>query len=159
MARVDLDWLRQLRFRWEAVNNAWNQWVLGYNPDRQREVLSKLGLEKIDWRGMTALLASFCGAALLVMTWWLLARRPRLDPAQRAWLAFCRRVARLGLTRQAWEGPADYARRIAAERPAIGEIAGIAADAYIQARYGTRTDMLAQLRAATKKLPRKWSIV
>jgi hypothetical protein len=42
--RLDADWLRQLRNRWEAANNTWNQWVLGYNPQRQREVLSRLGL-------------------------------------------------------------------------------------------------------------------
>jgi transglutaminase-like putative cysteine protease len=41
--RIDADWLRDLRNRWEAANNTWNQWVLGYNPQRQREVLSRLG--------------------------------------------------------------------------------------------------------------------
>jgi transglutaminase-like putative cysteine protease len=36
LMRVDLAWLRDIRFRWEAVANTWNQWVLGYNPERQR---------------------------------------------------------------------------------------------------------------------------
>jgi transglutaminase-like putative cysteine protease len=43
IVRADLSWLRQMRFRWEAVTNTWNQWVLGYDPQRQREVLSRLG--------------------------------------------------------------------------------------------------------------------
>ena len=34
------DWLRALRNRWEAANNRWNQLVLGYNPQRQSELLS-----------------------------------------------------------------------------------------------------------------------
>ena len=36
------------------MNNRWNQWVLGYNPERQREILTRLGFGDIDWRGMTA---------------------------------------------------------------------------------------------------------
>ncbi|OPZ15711.1 MAG: Protein-glutamine gamma-glutamyltransferase [candidate division BRC1 bacterium ADurb.BinA364] len=43
------DWLRTLQFRWEAINNARNQYVLGYNPQRQREFLSRLGLSDPDW--------------------------------------------------------------------------------------------------------------
>ena len=51
------DWVRTLLFRWEAVNNAWNQYVLGYNPQRQRELLSRLGLPDADWRKLAAALA------------------------------------------------------------------------------------------------------
>ena len=43
LARSDLVWLRELRYRLDAVTNGWNQWVLGYNPQRQREALSRLG--------------------------------------------------------------------------------------------------------------------
>mgnify|MGYP000550092110 CR=1 FL=1 len=28
---------------WDAANNGWNQWVLGYNPQRQRDLLASLG--------------------------------------------------------------------------------------------------------------------
>ena len=36
-ARTTLAWLRALRYNWDALANKWNQWVLGYNPERQRE--------------------------------------------------------------------------------------------------------------------------
>ncbi|MBI2308456.1 MAG: DUF3488 domain-containing transglutaminase family protein [Rhodocyclales bacterium] len=157
MARLKLDWLRQLSYRWDAVNNTWNQWVLGYNPERQREVLSRLGLEDIDWRGMTALLAVLCAAALLGITLWTLSQRPRLDPVQRAWSRFCARAARLGVRRHPWEGPLDYANRIAALRPELGEIAATAATAYAEARYGGQgNNAVERLRAATRKLPYQW---
>ncbi|MFC5302685.1 transglutaminase TgpA family protein [Azospira restricta] len=157
MARLDIGWLRQLRYRWDAINNAWNQWVLGYNPERQREMLSRLGLDDIDWRGMTALLAVLCAAALLVVTLWTLAQRPRLDPAQRAWLRFCARLARLGVPRHAWEGPLDYAARVAAARPEFGKAARSAAAAYAATRYGGEDDdAVGRLRAATRKLPYRW---
>lgn len=38
------DVLRALRFQWEALENGWNQWVLSYTPERQRELLRRFGL-------------------------------------------------------------------------------------------------------------------
>src|SRR5205814_4441612 len=46
-----LDWVRHLRFNLEAVQNTWYQWVLSYSPERQREILHKLGLVP-DWRAL-----------------------------------------------------------------------------------------------------------
>lgn len=147
MARVDLDWLRQLRFRWEAVNNRWNQWVLGYNPERQREILTRLGFGDIDWRGMTALLSTLCGIALLGITAWTLWQRPRQDPAQRVWLGFCAHLAKRGAPLRApWEGPRDYAQRVALAAPALGKITSRAADAYIDARYASGDAAIKGLR-------------
>ena len=56
LIRLRSDWLRTLVFRWEAVNNVWNQYVLGYNPQRQRELLSRLGLPETDWRSLATVL-------------------------------------------------------------------------------------------------------
>lgn len=156
MTRLDLRWLR---FRWEAINNAWNQWVLGYNPDRQREFLSRLGLKGIDWRGMTALLAALCALLLAGVGLSALRRRPRREPLQRAWLALCARLARLSVRREDWEGPLDYAARVAAAHPELAETVQAAAAAYAEARYGGRPgDAVDRLREARRKLPRKWSI-
>lgn len=152
LARIDLDWLRQFRYRWEAINNRWNQWVLGYNPDRQRELLRDLGLGEIDWRGMTALLATLSGVLLLAITIWALWRRPPQDAALRLWLAFCARLARSGLPRHSWEGPQDYAARVARERPALADAVRAAADAYVAARYAAPQPRALEQLAATLKL-------
>lgn len=137
LLRDGLGWLKDLRFRWWAVNNAWNQWVLGYNLERQRDFLQKLGMAAPDWQKMTATLAILSGLVLLALTGWLLWRRPPVDPALRLWLAFCRRLARRGWPRHEWEGPHDYARRLAVALPAkAAEIDRIAA-LYAGLRYGT----------------------
>jgi hypothetical protein len=107
--------MRQLRNRWEAANNTWNQWVLGYNPQRQREVLSRLGLADPDWRSMSASLAMLCGLALLVVTAVDAAGRRRADPV-RAWQAYCAQLGRRGVRRAEWEGPLDFAQRVAARK-------------------------------------------
>ncbi|MDC8757545.1 DUF3488 and transglutaminase-like domain-containing protein [Janthinobacterium fluminis] len=101
--------LAALRFNWHAVNNAWNQWVLDYNPERQRGVLDALAALAGDWR---ALLAGGAGAALL----WLaraLRRRRAADPLDALYAAFCRLQARRGCARLPHEGPHGYAQRLA----------------------------------------------
>ncbi len=152
--RLDTDWLRQLRNRWEAANNSWNQWVLGYNPQRQRELLSRIGLRDPDWQSMTASLAILCGLALLIVTLWTLPRRRRVDPVQRAWQRYCAQLARRGVCRAAWEGPLAFAQRVARERPELAALTSEAADCYAQLRYGRSGDEpLRRLQQCMRRLP------
>lgn len=147
--RPTLPWLRELRFRWEAVGNSWNQWVLGYNPQRQKELLRRLGMRSPDWYAMTLAMSVICGVLMLGLTAWALSQRTRVDPVQRTWLALSRRLARIGLQRLAWEGPADYAQRVGAARPALREAMNDAARLYASLRYGQRSadrNALRQLR-------------
>jgi transglutaminase-like putative cysteine protease len=136
MLRTDLAWLRSLRHRWDAVNNAWNQWVLGYTPERQRDLLSGLGLGSLDWQRLTGLLAAVCGLLLTALILWALGgRRPR-DPVERCWIDFCRRLARAGLPRLPWEGPLAYAERAAAAFPRHADTLRGIAQSYALQRYG-----------------------
>jgi hypothetical protein len=154
MIRIDADWLRDLRNRWEAANNTWNQWVLGYNPQRQREVLSKLGLGEPDWRNMTAALTTLCGIALLIVTLWTLHQRTTTSPAQRAWRGFCNRLRRLGIPRADWEGPLDFAWRVAQERPELGTLTREAAGHFADLHYGAgRPEQLQYLKECIRRIP------
>jgi transglutaminase-like putative cysteine protease len=154
VVRIDADWLRQLRNRWEAANNSWNQWVLGYNPQRQREVLSRLGLADADWQKMTATLAVLCGTALLIVTLWTLPARRAVDPVQRAWQGYCKELARRGMARAEWEGPLAFAQRVARERPDLAELTSEAAACYAELRYGCQGDArLGQLQQCLHRLP------
>lgn len=145
LMRADLPWLRELRYRWDAIANQWNQWVIGYDPPRQRDLLARFGLDAADWRQMAALLGLAGGGVLLALAWGLLRPRRRVDAAQVLWLQVTARLARRGLPRRPWEGPQDYARRIAALRPDLAaEITAISA-LYGDVRYGN-VDALATLR-------------
>ena len=151
--RIETDWLRDLRNRWEAANNTWNQWVLGYNPERQREVLSRLGLGDPDWRTMTAILAVLCSIALLAVTTWTLFQRSTATPARRAWDAFCKRLERLGLRRETWEGPLAFAARVAATQPELGALTKEAASLFADLHYGSSTPgQLNKLKECTRRL-------
>jgi transglutaminase-like putative cysteine protease len=141
LIRTDQGWLRDLRFNWEALTNQWNQWVLGYNVDRQREMLSFFGVRSPDW-GTLALLLLWSVAGVLGLTaLWLFGRVRRRDRVQQAWLSFCAKLARAGLARQPGEGPLAYGQRTGEALPqrarAIADITGLYADL----RYGrTRSE-------------------
>lgn len=147
LAGQGLDWLRELRYRWWAINNGWNQWVLGFNPERQLELLARLGMDAPDWRKMTMWLAGLTGLVLLALAASLLWRRPKPDPAHQQWLRATRKLEKRGLPRQAWEGPQDYAHRVAQELPAVANDIHAIAALYAGLRYGTSSDhALAALR-------------
>jgi transglutaminase-like putative cysteine protease len=136
----NLDFLRTLRFNLEALNNYWNQWILGYDPDRQRDMLTRLGMRTPDWKQMTTWLFWMVAAALAVVAFTMLRRGPATDPAQAEWQRFCRKLARRGLSRRPAEGPLQYAQRVAGALPgSAGDVASIR-DLYLDLRYGPAPD-------------------
>jgi transglutaminase-like putative cysteine protease len=136
LTRPELEWLRQARYRWEAVNNAWNQWVLGYDAQKQQGLLQKLGITAPDWKTLVSLMAGLVGVLLLTMSFWVMAQRIARDPLTDLWRRFDRKLTRHGLGRQPWEGPAHYRHRLQAELPdQEEEIRGICT-LYEALRYG-----------------------
>jgi transglutaminase-like putative cysteine protease len=107
-------WLSKLRFGMSALNNAWNQWVLDFNPQRQRSLLHELDAAFGNWRSLLggALLALLCLLAYKAASG-MRARRRR-DPLDALYQAFCRHQASRGGIRALDEGPRRYAERLAA---------------------------------------------
>jgi len=122
---------------WEAVDHAWTEWVLGYGPEKQQELLERLGLLRWGWRGVITVLFSGIALVVLIVAIWLLWQRPRPpDPLLRQWLRFCAKLARRGLPRAPGEGPRDYAARVASARPDLGPTVMEIAERYQLLRYG-----------------------
>jgi transglutaminase-like putative cysteine protease len=134
--RPGLEWLRDLRHQWEAAAHKWNVWVLGYNTERQREFMSLFGIRDADWRWLTATLFTALGLMTAALLLWSLRRLARPDPVQRAWRAFCAKLASRGLERSPHEGPRDYAERAARALPAARRAILRIAALYIGLRYG-----------------------
>ncbi|AMO35646.1 transglutaminase TgpA family protein [Thauera humireducens] len=141
MMHPRMEWLRGLRLRWEAVSNAWNQRVLGYNPQRQKELLARLGLDQ----GSSWMLGgAIAGAGALLfglLLWWATRKRRPADPLERVWMRFCTTLARHGIARQAWEGPHQFGTRIASEASmpsATREAIRAVCEDYARLRYGPK---------------------
>ena len=148
------DWLRGLRDRWEAVNNAWNQYLIGYDPERQRQLLSQLGFPDANWRDLGTLLAAVCLTLLSLLTGWALYHRPRLDPAQKLWQKALRHLARRQVNCPPWETPLALCARVSDQRPELAMPFRRVTEAYLRARYGAAPNDLNALRAAVAQLKR-----
>ncbi|MBU1424138.1 MAG: DUF3488 and transglutaminase-like domain-containing protein [Gammaproteobacteria bacterium] len=152
LARTQSPFLLKLRFNLDALTNEWNQWVLGYDTERQFAFLTRMGMEDITWQklalNMLAGVALLTGIFTLIMLRRLVVRRT--DAVQAAWLKACRKLEKAGLPRAPHEGAMDYAERIAAARPDLAEDIYDIAARYASLRYGgeAEKDGLAALKNA-----------
>lgn len=136
LMRSQLEWLRALRYRWEALAYKWNTLVLGYDPQHQRELMSLVGMRDADWRQLTATLFTILGVLTALLLAWSLRQAARQDPVQKAWHTFCRKLRAKGIERSPSEGPRDYSERAARDLPqARGRIRRIG-ELYLALRYG-----------------------
>jgi len=146
------DWLRDARHRWEALNNAWNQQILGYDTNRQRELLSRFGFNA-DWRTLATALGLACALILLIVTAWALRRRVHPPPAIRLWHRAQRRI---GLHCAPGETPLAFASRVRAMDPALAACFDPVVRQFLLARYAPEDKTcLAALAAAVNRLPRR----
>jgi transglutaminase-like putative cysteine protease len=128
--------LRMLTRGLDAIDNRWNEWILGYGGEQQGQFLDRLGLGDLSPTtiGLT-LVGSLIGLLLLVAGWMFWRQAPQ-DPVVAAYGRYCARLARRGLERGAAEGPWDYYRRVAEARPASAGQARLITALYSALRYG-----------------------
>jgi hypothetical protein len=154
--RADFALLKQMRMTLDAVTNSWNQWVLGYTPDRQRRLLSGAGMGAPSWGDLVMLMIAVTAIVVAVIAALTLYRlhRPASDPVQRLYSAFIRKLARRGLRRAPSEGPLDFSQRIARDEPTLADAAERITHIYLAMRYGTEPiERLPELRAMVRAFP------
>jgi len=139
------------RLYWDLANLAWYRWVTDFGPERQRGVLAVLGLERISMRALFLLMLAAVLSVALLYGLWLAHGRQRVDPVQRAYARFCRRLARAGVVRKPAEGPLALAARAIEVLPTMKPQIEKIIYCYIDARYSARGAMaLRPLRLAVR---------
>ena len=112
------------------------KWVINYDPDRQMKLLKGAGMKNGNWVDLLLSAASGVGAmgAFYLLVGWIRQRRQR-DPVAISWQRFCKRLEKLGLTRQSYECPRDFLQRIQTERPELATASADIITRYIALRY------------------------
>jgi transglutaminase-like putative cysteine protease len=130
--------LRNMQLAWDSLANSWNQWVLGYTPERQRALMTRAGLEDANWRTLVVLLLGATAVVTLALSLITLRRlRVRVrDPVRLAYSTFCRKLHSRGLSRRDEEGPLSYADRVSHARPDLERIVRRFVRLYVDLRYG-----------------------
>jgi len=144
--------LSSIRYAWQMLNGQWNEWVLGYNMDRQRQFFGNLGFRDIDWRtlGFWLMIATFVVGGAVSIGLLVRDRPRRIEPSLAAWNRFCAKLAAAGVARAPHEGPLDFLARVRSIRPQLAQAAQDITLRYVDARYGPGAS-----RQAMKELERR----
>ncbi len=130
-------WLKQLQLSWDTLNNHWNQWVLGYDQERQVSIFARLGFGIVSWQDLGIYLLVGVGSIVGLLALFTLGRRAQhTDKVARAYAVFCARLARIGIVRDSAEGPLDFAARAKALRPDLAPRIEAITRLYVALRYG-----------------------
>ena len=108
--------LRQTMFFLDSLQNNWNQWVIGYNQKKQKDLLSTLGLSNTDAANLILWLVVLMTAVGFVVAWLLFRFQPvQLDEIQHYYQILCRKLAKAGLARWHNETATEYQQRLCSE--------------------------------------------
>jgi len=148
--------LHQLRQSWDAVTNAWNQWVLNYTPQQQRSFIRSLGFEDIDWPLIIALMFALVVVAVGIVIVPLLLHERKREPVDILYAKLCRALERRGFPRQPHEGPRSYAARLTAPASPLPQQQKAALARFLElyetVRYGAQAPATASAVARLKSL-------
>jgi len=135
--RMDVGPLKQLGFYWDALDNRWKQWVIGYNSQLQQRLLSDWLQRNVQYGDIILLLVISTGLVTLLVSLYIFRPAPTSspDPYQQLYARFCHKLARAGLPRPDHQGPQDYASEAAQRFPGQQRAIGLITRLYINARF------------------------
>lgn len=118
LSRQDYPLLKILYLNWDTINNGWNQWVLGYDQDKQLALLKKLIHKDIAWGDIGLILVTVIIALMLSASYLLLRNNPvALDPVKKSYQLFLKKLSKAGVTKLAHEGAVNFGERAAKALP------------------------------------------
>ena len=117
------------------ARRGWNDFVLGFDANRQQSLLQPLGVDRLDTGRLVALFGMAAGLTLLWMVWLSSRGQRERDPVLRAWHALGRRYRRLDLAREPHEPAQDWSDRVARSRPDLAPALAALSQRFADWRY------------------------
>lgn len=154
--RMDKGLWRELKFYWDAMDNRWNQWVIGYGPELQRQFLERLLQQRVNTSDMVLYLVLSVGLILVLVALFLFKpfASEKTDPMERYYRRFIHKLGRMGVEKRASEGPQDFCARACEALPDYRDQIRLVSQLYISWRYRSRRNEKhhAAMRRATRQM-------
>ncbi|EIJ42259.1 transglutaminase-like enzyme, predicted cysteine protease [Beggiatoa alba B18LD] len=142
---------QQIKDNWDALNNEWNQWVLGYDNTQQKSFFENFGIKDMSWQNMIIALVILATLILLGVALWLFKRAKRYqDPVQQLYQRFCHKLKQVGVIQEQNEPPLKFAQRAMQLRPDLAPTIEKITSIYIAIRYRSQAHHLLDLRKAVQ---------
>ncbi|GIU04937.1 transglutaminase TgpA family protein [Shewanella morhuae] len=108
-----MPWLNELRQRFASIDYYWSVWVLGFNQDKQKQVLSGI-LGKVTNTKIALFMGLCIGLIVLYIAYsaGLLHVNTKGDPISNRYQLVCNRLARHGIKRNDSDGPNQFSQQI-----------------------------------------------
>lgn len=157
MARKQYPALNRLYFNFDAINYAWNHWILDYNQKRQLRTLSRLLGSQVTWQALVFTMIAALGIVALLLGYWLL-RGPARTSLARSYDDFLRKLRQHGIERRPHEGALDFGDRAARRLPQQAALIRDVSALYSTLSYGRNrgrertAELLARLRHMVRAL-------
>ncbi len=136
--QLDNQFIKDMLFYWDVIDNQWDQWVVGYNEKSQQTFLDHFFEKKIDISQIFLLMIFSFMLTLLIISIFIMKpwEKQKLDPAVKIYYNFCRKLASKGIQRESHEGPKDYANRAINCLPDDKQMILLITRLYTSIRYG-----------------------
>jgi protein-glutamine gamma-glutamyltransferase len=151
-----LAWAHALRLHWEAIENGWNQWVLTYSFDRQKQIMKALGMAA-SWQSLALLFAAVLIGILAMLGFTSLRHRDaRPDPLALLFRRLRGKLAAAGMDAAPHHGPRALAGALPGRLvPADAALARALLLDLERARYGRpQGDARAEQRRLARRVRR-----
>ena len=107
------DFIKNTMFLYDSFQNSWNQWVIGFDQQKQNDLLRLIGLEGNNSSNLILLLVICVSITGLISTWFFLRNVAKNnDRVQHFFNIFCLKLKAVGVHHQLNEGPLDFEHRI-----------------------------------------------
>ena len=135
--RINSGIIKDILFYWDAADNQWNQWIVGYDTKMQQKLLESILKQQLAFSDLVLIMISsfaivFTIISILIMRPWY---RKKIDPVTEIYDQFCKKLSKQGINRELYEGPNDFAERVISTLPDQKASIQLITRLYIRLRY------------------------
>jgi len=133
---MDADWLYALRNQYDRLRHFWNDWILGFNAERQTRLLDRLGLGGLPLASYAVVVIVLALLVLVPLLWlWRNSGENRPDRLEQSWRRLLRRLRRKKIDVSGNQTPREISAHLAVLLDNGNEFASLVED-YQKLRYG-----------------------